>query len=810
MQKLLMCVGLLPLLGACGDDSGPMVAPAGARDLLASAPDVLVEQPGRLVPDEERQWLPYARLHWYEYTVDDSGAGPYVWGHSPKQGLDLYATGPADRTIEFTAWLPAAPEGAPATEPVTVWMNGLRIGEVELGRTPREVSVEAKAPVWKPGRNLFELEVENIRRTETGDELSLALAEVRYDVKRQVEVDASERELVLEEGTRARWHYEGSESAQLYLTARGESGGQVVVRFRAFDTRTGTCADEDLAEAFLLVDEGLAHDTVDVPTQPGAVTRIEVAWEGEGELEFDELALDGPARPQMPPVLFLSIDTLAAGHMSVYGYERETTPNLSAFAEDAVVFERCATNAPWTLPSYMSQMTGLYPHAHRLVFDGWADGRRPQLWDNWELAPNRWTLAEAMRSRGYHTGGFVDNLWLTEKLNFPQGFDVYDTSAGLIPLEDADGGIRMTAPQAQEWIESLPEGDPFFAFVHAFDVHGPYMPEPFERRFVDDDLWREDLIAPAGGTDRSFGAVPAYIAEAEAGVAVSPEEIAVAPIHADYDEEIYNIDADLGALFDWLKEQGLYERLLIVVSADHGETIDQKDFYFGHGVVWEPVRHIPLMVKLPANQSAGLRVPQEVQLVDLYPTLLDYSGLDPRRPELHGRSLRPLLEGGSLEGAPTFTQAGVMKQFAIELDGWKLIELRPSKEASLDSRLTSPFLDRTPIYERLPELRGKVLTQPMIDLIVERFGRVRLGRYLNDYLPEVVHELYYLPDDPDELNNLAEARPEKLAELLEHAAEIDALIEEAQANAISSGLPVEFNSSETQQLAAVGYTSDNE
>jgi len=810
--RLLPWACALPLFAACGDDPGPIVAPPGARNLLTSVPDGLVEQPGRLRPTEERQWMPYARLNWLEYTLDSS-EGLYVWGHAPRQGLDLYVVDSVDRTIEFTAWLPTV-AGAPETETVVAWLNGKRLGEVELGRSPRELEVEALGPLWRHGRNLFELEVEQVRVNEYGAQLSLALAEVSYDVERRVEHDRADGELTLDSGTRARWHHEGTEAARLLVTARGESGGQIVVRFRAFDSRTGTYEDADLSEARLLVQDGLAHGEVEIPTRHGSTVRIEVAWEGEDELEFDELAIDGAARMEMPSILFLSIDTLAAGHMSVYGYERETTPNLERFAEDAVVFERCATNAPWTLPSYMSQMTGLYPHAHRLDFAGWREGRSPQLWDNWELAPNRWTIAEALRARGYFTGGFVDNLWLTEKLNFPQGFDVYDSSAGDIELEDPDGGIRRTAPLAREWISGLPTGEPFFAFVHAFDVHGPYMPEPNEQRFHGDGLWSEAMV-PAGGTDKGFGAVPEYIAASELELedleeTPLPPEIALGPIHADYDEEIFNLDADLGELFAWMKSEGLYDDTLIVISSDHGETIDQKNFYFGHGVIWEPVRHIPLMIKLPKNQRAGSRVAREVQLVDLYPTFLEVSGLEPRRPELHGQSLMPALEGEGFTPKPTYTQAGVMQQFAIEMDGWKLLEMRPRYASALECKITSPYLDMEPIYERVPALEGRVLTQGVIDTITEQFGtRRELGRFLGEHLPEVVHELYYLPDDPGELNNLAEAEPEKLAELLERASDIAERIEVAKGHAISSGMPVTFSEDEMSELAAIGYSGDD-
>jgi len=136
----------------------------------------------------------------------------------------------------------------------------------------------------------------------------------------------------------------------------------------------------------------------------GKLLSLEISWDAPAAtpLRFETLRLEERGATARPPIVFVSIDTFAARHLEAYGYARATAPNLTRLAEESVLFERCSANAPWTMPSYLSVMTGLYPGANHvpLVF---SEDVRLDNWDWWQVADNRWTLADALRGRGYQT-----------------------------------------------------------------------------------------------------------------------------------------------------------------------------------------------------------------------------------------------------------------------------------------------------------------------------------------------------------------------------------------------------------------------
>src|SRR5262245_33685460 len=125
-----------------------------------------------------------------------------------------------------------------------------------------------------------------------------------------------------------------------------------------------------------------------------------------------------PAPSHQPPsVVLIVIDTFSARHLSLYGYPLETDRELARLAAESYLFEHCYSNAPWTVPSFMSLMTGIYSRAHEVP------SGKPELWERWSLGRDRWTLAESLRAAGYRTAGYVDNNFLTRALGFYQGFD---------------------------------------------------------------------------------------------------------------------------------------------------------------------------------------------------------------------------------------------------------------------------------------------------------------------------------------------------------------------------------------------------
>jgi len=790
------------LLCACGRE--PVAVPGGAVSLLVRAPDLVVEQPGEVVPEWDGQWGRLGLAGWREYTEEGPGGQPCVWAHTPVASLEIPATTPIDRKLEFSAW---AAVDAGSAQPLRVRLNGFEMGRFELSEQPREFEVETPGAAWRRGSNVLEFEVDGLLTSSDGSKNGFALARVAWGPRRRASVAPDG--IVLEPDTGVRYFVEPLTELELELGGQA-SGGHVEVVLRFLDPATGEVDDQGFDPVRIDPRDGLLDTRLPLPDAGGRVLELGLDWitESDEEARLDRIFLHEARVVERTPIIFISIDTLAAKHLQLHGYARETAPQLGKFADEAVLFERCQANAPWTLPSYMSVMSGLYPNSHRLEFDHWSAGSRPLLWETWWLAENRWTMAEMLRSAGYRTAGFVDNLWITERFRFPQGFDTYDASAGDIVHEEPDGGIRHVTKLAKSWIDSLEGEESFFLFMHCFDVHGPFLPiDPYRGRFDGDKLYDELGEAPAGGPTNAFGVVPTYVARGEIPEGELPEEIELGPIATAYDEGILKVDHELGLFFDWLRERGLYDRSMIIISADHGESMNGHDYYFGHGVLYEDVVHVPLMVRMPGGANGGRRIASSVQLVDLYPSIQEWIGL-PQRDFLHGRSFVDVLRGADAPVRPVYSESGIMDQAAVVVGDWKLIEMNPHIESGKALRLTFPYLSDEWKAANVPELASGALTDELMADIETRPEWRKLNRELRDELARSYYELYHLPSDPHEKTNLYEREPERAAQLLEALERERAKRERARDAAKTPSTPPSISGDDQETLEALGYTGN--
>ena len=284
-------------------------------------------------------------------------------------------------------------------------------------------------------------------------------------------------------------------------------------------------------------------------------------------------------------VVLISIDTLRADRLPLYGYSRGRTPVLDAFAKDAVLFERAYAHAPQTLPSHASMFTGQLPFDH---------GVRDNL--GFTLAADKPTLSALMTQAGFKTGGFVSSYVLRGATGIGRGFETYDDRFPEGGIDRSPGQIQRggeaTLGAATSWLDSLPN-DRFLLLFHIFEPHMPYRP-------------------------------PQKYASLEP-----------------YDGEVAYADEIVGRLLDDLKRRGWYDDATIVVLADHGEGLgDHGELEHGLFVYDEAIR-VPWLVKVPGGR-AGRRVAAPVQHIDLLPTLLSLAGITPPSP-FRGRDLSPLL-----------------------------------------------------------------------------------------------------------------------------------------------------------------------
>ncbi|EMA55019.1 sulfatase [Halococcus salifodinae] len=374
-------------------------------------------------------------------------------------------------------------------------------------------------------------------------------------------------------------------------------------------------------------------------------------------------------------VLFVVMDTVRKDHLSCYGYDRETTPGLERFAEEAAVFEQAVAPAPWTLPVHASMFTGLYPGDHG------ATQENPYLED-------ATTLAESLSAT--HTSScYSSNAWITPYTHLTDGFDRQDNFFEVMPGEFLSGPLARAwktmndserLRQVADWLvgvgnaihEHLASGggadsktpavidqtiefidgtdEPYFSFVNLMDAHLPYHP-PDEHR---------EKFAP--GVDST--AVCQNSKEYNAGARDIDDDEWEA-IGGLYDAEIHHVDDQLHRLFSWMRANGEWEDTLVVVCADHGELHGEHDLYGHEFGVYDPIVNVPLMVKHP-DLDPG-RYDEQVELIDLYHTVLDHAGaegegvpLDPERsllgegfrdePNAFVEYYRPVVELNQLEG----------------------------------------------------------------------------------------------------------------------------------------------------------------
>lgn len=502
-----------------------------------------------------------------------------------------------------------------------------------------------------------------------------------------------------------------------------------------------------------------------------------------------------------PSFVFVSIDTLSARHMSLYGYGRPTTPRIDQLAESAVVFERCWANAPWTTPSYMSQFTGLHAASFRKPGPT-SGGESP-----WAFADAHTTLAEMLRERGYRTAAFVDNHNVGAHLGFDQGFEVFDDSAAHISIDEPSGGIDHVVPRALAWLDGLGGDEPFFLFVQVLDVHGPYLSAgPFARAFEDAPSTiaaRRVPVALEGGL--VLGAIPRYIAEPHLDDETT--ELDVRPLVDDYDEGILAIDAAIAGFHDELAARGVPDRAYFLLSADHGESMVEHDSYFNHQLLHAQDLHVPLLVRPPGG-CAPLRVNEDVQLLDLYPTFAEWSGAALPRPG-HGRSLVRAIAGDRLPPRPHFAACEFLASSSVVSDGWKLVETNPSlANSGVVGFLGSPRA-RAWIARRFPEFEGRVFgTSTMPPSVLDGVDVDALWREAQHDLAGPFHALYDLANDPEECEDVAALHGERVRALR-------ALLDDANARAREAYVPAEpgatpLDDAQREELARLGYAGSGE
>jgi len=422
------------------------------------------------------------------------------------------------------------------------------------------------------------------------------------------------------------------------------------------------------------------------------------------------------ASKSLPNVLVVLVDTLRADHLSTYGYGRATSPFLSGIARQGVLFEDAVSTSSWTLPAHQSLLTGRYPHEHGPL-------REQPLNENYP------TLAQVLDKHGFRTAAFsANNDFFCRRAGFARGFlhfedyfysvedMVYRTFWGRVFFHNYLAGLvgrdelpaRRTAANVNRsllrWLDRDPD-KPFFAFVNFLDLHTPYVPErSYRYKFVG-----RDAQAQCPSPQLSLSMLLHRSNEFDYLMGLSAECFQL-QIDA-YDGGISYVDDQIAVLFAELARRGLDKNTLIVITSDHGESFREHGLVTHGTSLYRELVWVPLIYWWPGHIPSGMRIDRPISAASLPATIMDLLG-DPDASEFPVPSLAQLwnLPGSSPD--------------------WPY----PISELAQDVYVPTQY----------PAYRGwlKSITEPRWHLIVTQSGAT---------------ELYSCPQDPGEIQNLAES-----------------------------------------------------
>jgi arylsulfatase len=428
--------------------------------------------------------------------------------------------------------------------------------------------------------------------------------------------------------------------------------------------------------------------------------------------------------PKRPAIIIITIDTLRVDHLGTYGYHRKTSPHIDQFAADALVFDNCFSHAPSTCSSIASIMSGFLPH-------------ETNVFGNQPLPSEVVTLPEILKEYGYKTVAVVSNYVLHKDKGYEQGFMIYDDTMENREL-DRHVPERIAEHTTARSIELLKQfhDDQLFLWIHYQDPHGPYTPpDRYAKLFYDTNQKARNLTlndSVSGhrgipsyqklGTNRDFYH---YINQ--------------------YDGEIRYLDEQFNRLIEALKEFGLYDDALIIVTADHGEGMGENNYYFAHGeYLYNTLLHVPLIIKF-GSEPVGRRT-DFVQHIDIITTIVKllnietnspFRGCDLRRQQATNRGIFSEMKLPWTRGF----------RLSLVLDSIKLVYTSSIKEYQLFDLRKDPYEEKN-LFNDMPYQEQVEDLKVMLERICkEDFLKIRkdtMNRKLTDEEKEKMKALGYI------------------------------------------------------------------
>ncbi|MGI6680898.1 MAG: sulfatase [Bdellovibrionota bacterium] len=394
-------------------------------------------------------------------------------------------------------------------------------------------------------------------------------------------------------------------------------------------------------------------------------------------------------KPKQKNVIFILIDTLRADHLSYYGYERDTTPNIDAFAKESLVFKNAFSPAPWTPAAMASIFTGTYTTTHGMVPP---NSREEALRAATKLSDKVYTLSELFKDNGYYTMAVQTNPWLTETFGYAQGFDTYIHKNRIKAKAVNNEAYNLI----NDYLANKEnKNKPFYLYLHYMDPHNPYeAPREYDRYYKD--------TIKGDYNDRAQELIRRY------------------------DREIKYTDDKLGELFNFLKEKKLYKNSVIVFLTDHGEQFFERG-HQGHGFyLYNEEIHVPFFIRAKGHKGEVL---QAVSSIDLFETLVDLNKLKNDKSTTQGFSLI------SKEGLEQRKRTDVLSEIKRKFQQKAIITTNLNKlinEYSLETKDTD-ILNITPDKQRVFDISSDALEKKEVhdDNLFNRLNKRFIKVYSN-------------------------------------------------------------------------------
>lgn len=416
-----------------------------------------------------------------------------------------------------------------------------------------------------------------------------------------------------------------------------------------------------------------------------------------------------------PNVIILLVDCLRADHLGSYGYGRNTTPNIDQFSKDAVTFTQAISQATFTKMSIASLFTSLYAYQHG-IYRGAGELMDVQTGTVTTdvLGAEETTLAEVLFQNGFLTAAWLQQGQLSSYTGFDQGF---------IDYNERQGDIESINNKFLKWARKVGKNHKFFAYIHYLDLHSPYQPKsPYDTLYL------------SGNQN-----------EGEK----SKKEKRIFIQKALYDGQLTYIDSQIGHLLNELKKAGLYDNTLIIITADHGDAFGEHGFFTHSQAPYEELVRVPLIIKFPKSLHAGEVIKNQVRLIDVMPTIIDYLNLET----------------------------------GLKLSGFSLLNYLDNNRA-LNREVDFPEYAVTEIYNQRHNL-------DVISIRTEEF------KYI--HFKNKDDELYDLKADPSEKNNIIKQKPEVAQRFSQMLPPILAQRNEKRVNKVT------LDKGTVEELKALGY-----